>query len=61
MVTYLNMRTGDGVETVDEIIKSDFDSWTEYRAELSRLISEYHLCGMPVYSSSRSTKEWGAK
>ena len=61
MTTYLNMRTSYGVETVDEIKKSSFDSWSEFRAELSRLISEYNMCGMPVYASSRCTKEWRAK
>ena len=55
---YLNIRTSYGVETVDQLNKEDFATYKEFRTELKRLVSEYHLCGMGVYVSQRSTKEW---
>jgi hypothetical protein len=58
MTKYFNMRTVYGVETVDELSRADFSTNKEYRAELSRLRREYHVAGMGVYISSRSTKEW---
>lgn len=54
-MTYINMRTSDGVETIDE-----FTTWKEARA----MIAEYRLAygghGYPLYLSSRSTAEWRA-
>lgn len=58
MVRYLNMKTSYGVETVDSLDTSDFATNKEFRAELRRLISEYHLCGMNVYSSQRATHDY---
>jgi hypothetical protein len=55
---YLNMKTVYGVETVDQLDSKDFPTWREFRKELNRLISEYRLAGMAVYSSSRCTKDW---
>ena len=58
MTKYFNLRTSYGVETVDELSRSDFATLKEYRTELRRLASEYRLAGMGVYISARSTKEW---
>jgi hypothetical protein len=58
MITYFNIRTAYGVETVDELDSKDFPMWKDFRKETFRLISEYHLAGMNVYTSSRCTKEW---
>lgn len=55
---YLNMKTNYGVETVDQLDKKDFKTYKEFKIELSRLISEYHLCGMNVYKSCRCDKSW---
>lgn len=60
-VTYLNVRTSYGVETVDSVHREEFNSGKEYRKEITRLIGEYHLAGMPVYSSCRCTKDWKNK
>jgi len=57
-VTYLNWKGAQGRETVDDLRLSDFESRKAFRAELNRLISEYHLCGMAVYSSSRPCANW---
>ena len=58
MTKYLNLKTSYGVETVDHLDRADFNSYKEFRAELLRLIREYHTGGMGVYASSRATKEW---
>lgn len=58
MKKYLNYKSNYGIETIDEICRSDFKTYKEYRKELSRLVSEYSIAGMNVYISSRSTKEW---
>ena len=55
---YLNLRTNQGVETVDEFTKEPNQKWRDFRKYVSSMISEYHLAGMAVYSSSRCTKDW---
>ena len=60
-MTYLNLRTCQGVETVDELSKKDFKSYREFREEARRLVREYHLAGMAVYLSHRPTKDWTQK
>lgn len=55
---YLNMKTNYGIETIDELDPKDFGSYREFRTELKRLVGEYHLAGMPVYTSQRCTKDW---
>jgi hypothetical protein len=58
MTKYLNLKSVYGTETVDELSRNDFATLKEYTAELRRLRTEYHLSGMSVYISTRSTKEW---
>jgi hypothetical protein len=55
---YINTKTIYGVETIDELDKADFPTVREYRVELRRLVSEYSMCGMTAYTSSKSTNEW---
>ena len=57
-MSYLNMKTNYGTETVDELDRNDFSSFKEFRNELIRLIKEYRLCGMNVYSSQRCDNSW---
>lgn len=57
-VIYFNMRTNYGIETVDQICESDFNSYKEFRKELQSMRSNYHLAGMPVYTSQRCAKDW---
>jgi len=57
-MAYLNLKTCYGTETVDEISRRDFVTYREYRSEARRLISEYHMAGMPVYLSSRCCRDW---
>jgi hypothetical protein len=55
---YFNMRTNYGIETVDQICSIDFENTKDFRKELKSMLYNYHLAGMNVYLSSRSTKEW---
>ena len=55
---YLNFKSVYGVETIDELNPKDFITFKEFRIELRRLISEYNLAGMNVYSSQRCSKDW---
>lgn len=55
---YLNIKTIYGVETVDELNPKDFETFKEFRAELKRLVKEYHIANMDVYISQRCCKEW---
>jgi len=57
-MVFLNWRGPQGRETVDELSRADFADSKAFRAELRRLISEYHLAGMAVYSSSRPCAGW---
>lgn len=58
---YLNMRTSQGVETVDEFTQEIGQNWKDFRKYVREMVQEYQLTGMNVYRSSRSTKEWREK
>jgi hypothetical protein len=60
-VRYINMKGPYGVETVDELDRRDFKIFSQYKLELMEMITNYRQCGMPVYISTRCTKEWSAK
>ena len=55
---YLNTKSYGVVETVDEISRADFKTYSEYMKEVRRLASEYRMSGQDVYVSQRATKEW---
>lgn len=55
---YLNLKTNYGTETVDELNRNNFNSFKDFRTELKRLVSEYRIAGMNVYTSQRACKEW---
>lgn len=56
--TYLNMRTSQGVETVDEFTKETTQSPKEFRQYVNSMVKEYQIAGMNVYRSSRCTNDW---
>lgn len=58
MITYFNIKTSYGVETVDELNSNDFNSYKEFKREKERLLQEYHFCNMAVYTSQKCTKDW---
>jgi len=53
---YFNVKTQYGIETIDQLNAKDFNSLTEFNKEIKRLKSEYHLAGINVYISQRSSK-----
>lgn len=59
---FLNWRAPIGRETVDEISRDEFlqgkEGFNQFRAEIRRLVKEYNLCGMAVYTSSRACANW---
>lgn len=58
---YLNLRTSQGVETVDEFTREEGQSPIEFRKYVTQMVKEYHITGMNVYRSSRCTKDWASK
>lgn len=55
---YFNMKTANGIETVDEIRRKDWNTHEEYISELRSMLSNYHLAGMNVYLSQRCANYW---
>jgi hypothetical protein len=58
MTTYLNMKTSQGIETVDEFTRETGQNPIEYRRYVRQMTKEYRIAGMNVYISSRCTKDW---
>ena len=58
---YLNMRTSQGVETVDEFTRENGQNPKYFRKYVREMVREYQISGMAVYQSSRCTKEWKQK
>jgi len=58
---YLNIRTSQGVETVDEFTKEQNQSSKEFRLYTNEMRKEYQIAGMNVYKSSRCTNDWKNK
>jgi len=58
---YLNIKTSEGVETIDELNDKDFNSYKDYKMELKRLLNEYRTASnfySGIYTSQRCTNEW---
>jgi hypothetical protein len=60
---FLNWKGPQGRETVEEIRAEDLaEYWAgdqnAARKEARRLVSEYAMCGMNVYTSSRPCANW---
>jgi hypothetical protein len=55
---YLNMKTKQGVETVDEFTREEGQNPKDFRVYVNSMVKEYRISGMQVYKSSRSTKDW---
>lgn len=61
MTRYINTRTSYGVETVDQLKESDFNSYKEFKKELRELLNNYNLAfGGGCYISQRCDKTWNA-
>jgi hypothetical protein len=63
MTIYLNLRTSEGVETIDQFTRGEDSPQNpkEFKAHINAMIREYHISGQNVYKSTRSTKEWKNK
>ena len=55
---YINMKSSYGTETVDEVNTTEFPNPKEFRKAVRNIIVDYRQGGMPVYTSSRCTKDW---
>ena len=55
---YFNLITPKGKETVDQISRDEYGTFKEYKTELRRLLYEYRLAGMNVYTSQKACKDW---
>ena len=58
---YLNFKTSEGVETVDEFTLEQGQTVKEFKSYVNQMVREYHLSGCNVYKSSRPTKVWAKK
>lgn len=61
MKTYFNIKTNEGVETIDEINSDDFKTVKDFRIERKRLMKEYKTASSfysGLYYSQRCTNEW---
>lgn len=61
---YFNIKTSEGVETIDELSQKDFKSYKEFRKEKNRLLKEYRTASSfyaGLYTSQRSTNHWKQK
>jgi hypothetical protein len=63
MTIYLNMKTSEGVETVDQFTMGEDApaTYRDFRKYVSKMISEYNMAGMDVYKSQRCTNDWKNK
>lgn len=57
-IIFFNLRTNYGVETIDSVCRNDFESIKDFITEVKRLRNEYHIAGIPAYTSCRATKDW---
>lgn len=59
MIVYFNTKSQYGVETVDSYDSREFESISEFKAEVKRcLVETRKALGMNIYRSSRCTKDW---
>lgn len=60
---YLNMKTSEGVETVDEFTQGQDapEDFREFKKHVRKMKQEYHMAGMNVYGSSRCTNDWKSR
>ncbi len=57
MIRYLNTKMYGQTETIDQLNSEDFNSFKEFKQEMSRLRGEYAMCGHgSPYWSQRGCK-----
>lgn len=55
---YLNIKTSQGTETVDEFTKEEGQTLSDFRKYVNKMVKEYQIAGMNVYKSQRKCKDW---
>ena len=55
-MTYLNVKTEYGTETIDHLDKTEYPSFKEFKKDLKETIKSYALMGYDVYISQRACK-----
>ncbi len=55
---YFNIKTSEGVETIDELNPQDFKTRKEFIKYRRELVNDYLISGHPVYLSQRCTNDW---
>lgn len=60
MRKFINIRTSEGVETIEEMHSTDYASMDAFKATLTTRIGSYRMIfkRADVYASQRCTKEW---
>ena len=59
MITYINTKFHNKIETIDELDSKDFSTYKEFKTECNRYINEYRLSGNGFpYKSQRATNDW---
>ena len=62
MTIYINMKTPQGIETIDEFTRGSDDApanYREFRKYVNKMLHTYSSCyPYHIYKSSRSTKDW---
>jgi len=61
--TYLNTRTAQGVETVEQFTQGSDDApanMRDFSKYINEMMKEYSASGTPVYRSQRCTNDWKA-
>lgn len=60
MIRYINTKTSQGIETLEEINLNEFNNYSEFRKAVKTLVNDYTKAfhGKQVYSSSRSTNDY---
>ena len=61
MITYFNLKTENGIETIDSVNSNDFKTHKEFRQERKRLREEYLIASSyynGLYYSQRCTNDW---
>lgn len=61
-IRYINVKTSQGIETIDELHEKDFPNRKAFHKELWQLKEKYALAyrgtGLVPYTSQRPTKDW---
>ena len=59
-MTYLNLKTSEGIETVDEFTQGEDapENYREFRKYVNSMVKEYQIAGMNVYKSQRCKNDW---